>query len=163
MSDRCIFLQVDGPGRPALQVLRNRHDPLAAQVPPHLTLVFPFTLDWPVRRLAALLERQRADLPITFTLAPPVVDDDVLYFPVDRGRALVAALHDRLYEALPAELLADRPYRPHLTFGRTTPGTAVPEILAEAVPCATGTWTAGRLVLERITAGGASEVEHVVS
>jgi 2'-5' RNA ligase len=128
-----------------------------------LTLVFPFALDWPVRRLAALLERHRADLPITLTLAPPVVEEDVLYFPVDRGWAPVTTLHDRLYAALPAELLADRPYRPHLTFGRTTPGTAISEILAEAAPCAAGAWTAGRLVLERITAGGASAVEHVVS
>jgi 2'-5' RNA ligase len=163
MNERCIFLPAEGPALPAIRALRARYDPLAEVVPPHVTLVFPFALDWPGDRLAALLEQHRGDLPIPFTLAPPVADGDYLFFPLDRGRPAVADLHDRLYAALPAQLRADRPYVPHLTFGRLPSGPAATAALAEAARTGPWTGTAGRLVLERILDDGASEIEYVVS
>jgi hypothetical protein len=57
MSDRCIFLQAEGPGLPAIQALRERYDPLAGRVPPHLTLVFPFALPWAGMAGRLVLER----------------------------------------------------------------------------------------------------------
>ena len=158
----CIFLLPETDQLPQLQWLRDKYDPLAGKIPPHITLVFPGQLDGDRTRLAALLDRQAPSLPIRFSLGAPVAQESYLYFPLVEGRAQVAALNDALYAALPPGLRADIPYHPHLTFGRLGPGQDAAAMLREAeavLPCS---GLAGRMVLERIGADDESIFEHEV-
>jgi 2'-5' RNA ligase len=162
MTQRCIFLVPETDRLERIQRLRSRHDPLADAVPPHLTVVFPFTIDWPPERLAALLDGQAKALPIPFAFGEPVERDGWMYFPLTRGAAQVAALHTALYALLPPRLRSDRPFVPHVTFGQRSgrPARDALREAAEVLPCM---GTLRRMVLERIGRQGLSILEHEVS
>jgi 2'-5' RNA ligase len=159
MNRRCIFLTPATAQWDRLQRLRLSFDPLAEKLPPHITVVFPFRSPWPREQLAAVLERHASALPIPFSLGPPAARDGWLQFPLARGAAEVARLHDAIHGDLPAGLRADLPYVPHLTFGRIRPARNPASILGEAAQALPCDGLLGRLVLERIGASGTSIIE----
>jgi 2'-5' RNA ligase len=103
---------------------RARHDPLAAALPPHVTLVFPFASSLGAIQVAAHVRRVTARwpaLPVRFE-GLSHFHADWVYLRVGRGHAAAVELHDRLYRgALAPFLRRDLPYEPHLTIGRATP------------------------------------------
>jgi 2'-5' RNA ligase len=104
-----------------LEAWRARHDPSAARIALHFTLVFP--LDAERTDVAAeVAEAARAAAPFAFAIrraraVPDLVDGGAHVFLVpDEGAAELTALHDRLYAGrLRASLRADVPFVPHLT------------------------------------------------
>ncbi len=104
-----------------LERFRARHDPLAAIVPAHVTLVFPFASALGSVQVAAHVRRAVARwpvLPVRFA-GLGHFHADWLHVRVASGAAAVIALHDRLYRGSLAPFLRrDLPYEPHLTIGR---------------------------------------------
>jgi 2'-5' RNA ligase len=107
----------------ATQAFRQKHDPLAARLAPHVTLVFPFESNLGDVQVAAHVRRVVGRWP-----AIPVrfggfghFNGDWVYRRIARGREALLELHDRLYRnAFAPFLRADLPYEPHLTIARAT-------------------------------------------
>jgi 2'-5' RNA ligase len=101
--------------------LRERFDPLAHDVPPHLTLVFPF--EDPLSDTA--LEEHVRGVLYGVHCFPVVLRDitahenEYLFLNVKRGNDALVALHDALYTGpLARHLLRLHTYVPHVTVGR---------------------------------------------
>jgi 2'-5' RNA ligase len=113
---------------------RALHDPLAAVLPAHVTLVFPFASSLGSAQVAAHVRRAVARWPVLPVRLAGLghFHADWIYLRVTQGQAAVTALHDRLYRgALAPFLRRDLPYEPHLTIGRA-PDAAACEILLDA-------------------------------
>jgi 2'-5' RNA ligase len=105
----------------AILSVRERFDPLARDVPPHVTLVFPFEdalLD------TALEDHLRSVLcgvhrfPVTFGNIT-AHENEYLFLNVKRGNDAIIALHDALYTGpLARHLVRLHTYVPHVTVGR---------------------------------------------
>ena len=108
----------------AIERFRAVHDPLAAALPAHLTLVFPFASTLGAVQVAAHVRRAIARwpaLPVRFE-GLGHFQSDWVHLRVGRGHAAITALHDRLYRgALAPFLRRDLPYEPHLTIARASP------------------------------------------
>lgn len=101
--------------------VRERFDPLAHQVPPHLTLVFPFA---DTLSDTALEQHLRSVLggvhgfPVTFRDIT-AHEGEYLFLNVKRGNDALVALHDALYTGpLACHLVRLHTYVPHVTVGR---------------------------------------------
>src|ERR1043166_925874 len=101
--------------------VRERFDPLARELPPHLTLVFPFE---DALSDAALVEHVRGVVagfhcfPVTFRDIT-VHENEYLFLNVKRGNDALVALHDALYTGpLARHLVPLHTYVPHVTVGR---------------------------------------------
>lgn len=101
--------------------VRERFDPLALLVPPHLTLVFPFedtlsdaALEVHVRGVLRGFHR----FAVTFRDIT-AHENEYLFLNVKRGNDTLVALHDALYTGpLARHLLRAHTYVPHVTVGR---------------------------------------------
>ena len=101
--------------------VRERHDPLARLVPPHLTLVFPFE-DQVSNEVLELEVRDalRALAPFRVVLRGITAHEgEYLFLNVRRGNDAVVELHDALYRGvLAAHRSRLHTFVPHLTVGR---------------------------------------------
>jgi hypothetical protein len=95
------------PGLERIESFRARHDPMAARIPAHVSLVFPFgsvltplQLETHVRRIVS----RWPPIPVTFRHVRMHANEFV-FLMASRGAARSTALHDRLYT---------RSLRPHL-------------------------------------------------
>jgi len=122
---RALVWFPDAPALTAIERFRSAHDPLAAALPAHLTLVFPFASTLGAVQVAAHVRRATARwpaLPVRFE-GLGHFHSDWVHLRVTRSHAAVVALHDRLYRgALAPFLRRDLPYEPHLTIARASPG-----------------------------------------
>ena len=131
---RAIHLFPAFAGMDKLQALREKFDPLAALIPPHLTLVFPF--ESPMSR-EELREHVRVALqgmkPFLLRMQGVTgADGGYLFLNVKRGNDEIVELHDRLYAgALRPFLRRDVTYVPHLTLGRLPDAEAFLQALEE--------------------------------
>jgi hypothetical protein len=106
----------------AIQGIREKYDPLAHYIAPHITVVFPFESDLPANALKrhcgeALkgVEKFRIGLK-NFT---GDCRDGYLFLNVKRGNDQIIELHDRLYSGILGDFCNKRiTYCPHLTVGR---------------------------------------------
>ena len=110
----------DADGR-FIEELRRAHDPNAARIAAHVTLVFP-TTETPADVLAARAGAVTAKAaPIAFELRRVMVHHEppnaFLYLVPDRGYETLIALHDKLNA--PAKKPAPK-FVPHVTVGRFT-------------------------------------------
>ena len=115
--------------------LRRRFDPLAARMPPHLTLVFPFASDLSLHGLCAHMERATRGIgPFPIRLAGITgSEEQYLFLNVKRGNDTIIALHDRLYcGPLRDHLSLAHTFVPHLTVGRLPSREAFRSALATA-------------------------------
>jgi 2'-5' RNA ligase len=118
-----------------IQTMRQKFDPLANYIAPHITLVFPFESDWStqeigdhVRRAINGVKRFAVQLG-GFTGDQP---DGYLFLRVKKGNDEIIDLHDRLYSgALQPFLYRKILYCPHVTVGRVGDLTAFEDALAE--------------------------------
>lgn len=109
------------PSLSAVESFRRDHDPLAARVPAHVTLVFPFASslsDVQVIAHAKRVARRWPQLPIALSGVDAYTAQWV-HLRVTRGREAITELHDRLYRgALAPFLRREFEYDPHVTIGR---------------------------------------------
>ncbi len=122
----------------AVLLLRERFDPQARLVGPHVTLVFPFDDALSSELLRAQVEEaSRGVSPLTLRLERfGGSEGQYLFLHVARGADEVVALHDRLYTGpLARHLSPSYPYVPHLTVGRL----ASPDDLEGALAVASAT------------------------
>jgi len=129
------YPSLDEAHRQWIEAVRRIHDPQAARIAVHFTLVFP--LDGLADDLQSEMEAvARASQPIQFAIGHAAAVPDrfsravhVFLVPEDGG-AEIAGLHDLLYAGrLRGHLRSDIPYVPHLTVGATE-DSAVAERLA---------------------------------
>ena len=106
-----------------IEPFRRRYDPMADDLPAHVTLVFPFPTNLTVLQLASHIRRivgNWPSLPVSFRDIEGILDEFVFLMVRDRADAVVA-LHDKLYRGiLKVYLRDDIPYLPHVTIGRVT-------------------------------------------
>src|SRR5437879_652549 len=104
--------------------VRDRFDPLAGTIAPHLTLVFPFE---DAMSDSALQEHLRSAVSGLQGFAVSLReitahDDEYLFLNVKRGNDELIHLHDVLYtQALAAHRVRMHTYVPHVTVGRLPP------------------------------------------
>jgi 2'-5' RNA ligase len=102
--------------------MRQKYDPLAHLVPPHITLVFPFESEIAYEALAAhawtCLSKKK---PFHIMLrGVSGADEEYLFLNVKVGNDEIIALHDELYTGVLKDYLNRRLiFTPHLTVGRT--------------------------------------------
>jgi 2'-5' RNA ligase len=102
---------------------RERHDPKAGLIAPHLTLVFPFSstlsslqIETHVKRVVRIWPL----LPVTFQGAHSYLDE-FLFLHVRHGGTAIVELHRQLHRGILAPFLrSDIPFIPHVTVGRSS-------------------------------------------
>jgi len=104
--------------------VRERFDPLAGRIAPHLTLVFPFEDTMSDLALEQHLRNVVTDLPrFPVTLREITAhENEYLFLNVKRGNDALIHLHDALYTgALAAHRVRMHTFVPHVTVGRLLP------------------------------------------
>lgn len=143
---------------------RSKYDPLAAQIRPHITLVFPFESSLSKEELTVHTENAVAAIGcFRVTLGPAQTKADYIWLPVVEGRNEVIALHNALYQGpLGLHLDSARTYEPHLTIARLY-GSNIENAHRSALALR-GPFEAwvDRLIIESIMRDQGSKVEGVV-
>lgn len=118
-----------------IEAFRREHDPAAALVPAHLSLVFPFPTA--LTRLQVETHVQRVasrwpPIPVTFHRVR-IEANEFLFLMAARGAASIKGLHDKLYtRSLQHHLRRDLPYEPHITLARYAQLPKLEAALAQA-------------------------------
>jgi 2'-5' RNA ligase len=118
-----------------IERFRAAHDPLAATLAAHVTLVFPFASTLGAVQVAAHVRRALARWPVLPVRFEGLghFHGDWVYVRMSLGAAAVTALHDRLYRgALAPFLRRELGYEPHVTIGRASPALDAEAIVAAA-------------------------------
>ncbi|NTV36032.1 MAG: 2'-5' RNA ligase family protein [Anaerolineaceae bacterium] len=105
----------------AIELLRNRYDPLALTIAPHITLVFPFESTLSTPQLQTHIQQAIQGMqPFPVQLhGISGSESEYLFLNVKRGNDELIELHDRLYSGILSEhLRIEQSYIPHLTVGR---------------------------------------------
>jgi 2'-5' RNA ligase len=109
------------PGDSGVENFRREYDPVAGDVPAHLTFVFPFSTTLTSVQVASHVKRivcKWPPLPVGFRDVEGLLDTFVLLMVRERDEA-VTHLHDKLYEGVMApHLKRELTYTPHVTLGR---------------------------------------------
>jgi len=105
----------------AIDAYRDRYDPRANLIAPHLTLVFPFHSNLSTLQIQTHVKRVARIwplLPVTFQGVQTYLDE-YLFLRVRHGAPAIMELHHQLYRGILAPFLrTDIPYVPHITVGR---------------------------------------------
>ena len=106
----------------AIQAVRERFDPLASFIAPHITLVFPFESELSTQEIGDHVRRAIEGVkrfPVQLSSVTGDFRDGYLFLNVKRGNDSIIDLHDRLYSgALEPFLFRKVTYCPHMTVGR---------------------------------------------
>jgi 2'-5' RNA ligase len=139
-----VVAELTGPLAARLHEVQQEYDPrMAAELPPHLTLIGssgmgPISVRTDAERLReALLPGTRGTAPMTLVFEPPMrfMQSDVVVLPLDPNGP-VRALHERLADGIrAAKIVTERPrftFTPHctLSFYRELPPAELRELLA---------------------------------
>lgn len=123
------------PGIEAIEAFRRRHDPAAALIAAHLSLVFPFPTALSRLQVATHVCRVAGGwppIPVTFRQVRTEANEFV-FLMAARGAASITALHDRLYtRSLQPHLRRDLAYAPHITLARHPEPARLEAAIAEA-------------------------------
>ncbi|KAJ3273741.1 hypothetical protein HDV01_004020 [Terramyces sp. JEL0728] len=130
---RSIILFPKFANQDIIDKIRCKYDPLAHNIQPHITLVFPFKSNIERDVLAGHIERVLADVkPFDIKLQEFTgtgFDSKFFFLNVKKGNDSLISLHDKLYSELLAPYLDQRfHFTPHLTVGNTA---KVKEMLEE--------------------------------
>ncbi len=108
-------------GLERIEAFRLRHDPAAALIPAHVSLVFPFPTALTALQVQTHVRRIASRWPpiaVAFR-GVRLHANEFVFLRVARGAAPIVALHDRLYtRSLQPHLRRDLPYEPHITLAR---------------------------------------------
>ena len=105
-----------------IQDIRNKYDPLAMLVAPHITLAFPFSDNMSneelVNKLSDLLTNFHP-FNITFK-GLTLSDDNYIFLNCTKGYQEIIQLHDEIYKKiLPSHFNKSINYIPHITLGQS--------------------------------------------
>jgi len=127
------FPRFEGLGE--VEAFRARHDPMAALIPAHLTLVFPFPTSLTRLQVETHVKRvvsRWPPIPVTFR-AVRMHANEFVFLMASRGAESLGELHDRLYtRSLLPYLRRDLPYEPHITIARNASFSALEAAYGEA-------------------------------
>ncbi len=119
----------------AIQVVRERFDPLAKYIAPHITLVFPFESALSTEELREHIARALQGVkrfPVQLSGITGDSREGYLFLNVKRGNDSIIDLHDRLYQgALEPFLFRKVTYCPHITVGRLEQQTEFDQALEQ--------------------------------
>lgn len=167
MPRRVIVVFPELPAASPIHELRRRFDPLAAVVPPHLTLVFPFDSELTSAQLREHIRAATAGI-AAFPIALSRVtgsEGEYVFLNVKKGNDQLIALHDRLYTgALEPMLSIEHTFTPHLTLGRLADRASWRQALelAQTFDVRLDT-TVAELSVYQIATSGPRQVELVVA
>ena len=121
MSKRAIILFPQfGSNTDLIQDIRERYDPLASKIAPHITLVFPFDSEISSKVLYRHIKSSLQGFE-AFSLSMQGISheaENYLFLNLIKGRENIIKIHDLLYSGLLARFLSKKHiYRPHLTVG----------------------------------------------
>lgn len=122
---RAIHLYPDFGIETAIRRFREKNDPLAAMIPPHITLVFPFDDPMPDESLINWVHQvAQQHRPITANFSAPIDNGgEQVWLEVTKGYEDITALHKALYaDHLQSYLRTDPLYTPHVTLGSSLGG-----------------------------------------
>ena len=118
-----------------IEDFRRRHDPMAAHIPAHLSLVFPFHTAHSRLQVETHVQRvvsRWPPVPVSFR-AVRMYANEFVFLMASRGAAAVSTLHDKLYtRSFAPHLRRDLPYEPHITIARDADFAALERAFAEA-------------------------------
>lgn len=122
-------------GIDAVEAFRARHDPMAALIPAHVSLVFPFgtalkrlQVETHVRRVVS----RWPAIPVSFR-AVRMEANEFVFLMASRGADAIVGLHDALYtRSLHLHLRPEFSYAPHITIARHREPDRVEAALEEA-------------------------------
>jgi len=127
-----------------IEAFRRRHDPAAALIPAHLSLVFPFPTAHTRLQVETHIQRvvsRWPPVPVSFRRVRMHANEFV-FLMASRGAASIAALHDKLYtRSFRPHLRPDLPYEPHITLARQADFARLEAALAEAEEAFGGEFT----------------------
>jgi 2'-5' RNA ligase len=131
---RAVVAVPHGEAMAEIEAIRLGHDPLAAWLPAHVTLVFPFDGDIGDDALRSHVKHSAASVsPFALRLGPIIPLDDLhLGVTITTGSGSIVGLHDRLYTGpLTDHLSAVHRFVPHVTIGRFGQRSAMQSALRE--------------------------------
>jgi 2'-5' RNA ligase len=118
-----------------IEAFRARHDPAAARIAAHLSLVFPFPTAHTRLQVETHVSRVVSRWPVipaTFRHVR-VHANEFVFLMASRGAASIGALHDKLYtRSFAPHLRREIPYEPHITLARHSSFPALERAFAEA-------------------------------
>ena len=119
----------------AIQAVRERFDPLAGYIAPHITLVFPFESALSTEELREHMSHALKGVKRFSVQLCGITGDfreGYLFLNVKRGNDPIIDLHDRLYQGVLEPFLFRKvTYCPHITVGRLEQQTEFDQALAE--------------------------------
>ncbi len=151
---------------PIVEQVRFKHDPLYGKIPPHVTLVFPFTSEMTMEQCQHHMSRILKDFnPFQITLeGTKVAEDGCLFWLVKDGKEIIRQLNLKLYSGPLKEYRSTaHHYIPHITIGRfedLEKAKAVQNEFAQLIKEPV-TLTVDRITLETVGENEASIVEYV--
>ena len=135
MSLRTIMIFPEFKDMDVIDSIRDRFDPLANLVRPHITLVFPFELDMSNEELSVVLDTRLSDIkPFELELhgfsCHSAETGNYLFLDLTKGQDTVSRIHDIFYanEFKECNRTYDGTFIPHMTVGKVE----TPLILDEA-------------------------------
>jgi len=161
-----IVAPIDDPPGGWIHGIRQRHDPIAALVPPHVTLVYPFDAEFDAAALKTHMAEALAEfreLPITLD-GVSGAEGCYLWYDIKQGNDALIAMHDRLYAGPLARYLdRQQSFQPHLTLGRIADPARWREALDEIAATTPRTIaTVRRVISYRRCADGTRRLEHAI-
>lgn len=102
--------------------IRDKHDPLADYIAPHITIVFPFESDLKTEELKEHFSKSLKGVKKFKIMLNKITGDyrdGYLFLNIKKGNDNIIELHDKLYSGLLENFLFRKlTYCPHLTVGR---------------------------------------------
>ena len=125
MIKRCIMIFPHFKNEQLIDSIRKKYDPIANQVRPHITLVFPFESNIETSKLKEHIETMVWDInPFHITLrgiTPSSLGGNYLFLNIKEGNSQIIEIHKRLYGRILNEFcppwLRDIEFLPHMTVG----------------------------------------------
>lgn len=165
MKERTISIFLNRDDVPDLEHFRAKYDSLYEKIPPHITLVFPFMIDWNTEQCiqhmtSSLISQPPFRISLKGTM---LAEDGCLFVLIQDGRTMINELNDSLYSgSLNVHRSPEHEYIPHVTIGRfrdSEQAKAVQEEAAQLI--GTIHLKVDKITLETIDEEAYSEIEYV--
>lgn len=130
MSLRTIMIFPEFDNMDVIDEIREKYDPLANFVRPHITIVFPFEMNITNEELSKILDNRIGNIkPFEIELQGFSKCEDrfgnYLFLNVIRGTEIITQLHDLLYSNEFSLLNLGISFMPHMTVGKLNDATGL--------------------------------------